>query len=67
MSEVKHGTMTEDRSGRHCHKHGEHGFLYSCSEYPEDLRKEIEDLGEKFRQECKDGSITIKINGRIIE
>lgn len=58
-----HGQLTEDRAGRHCDKHGEHGFLYDCPEYPFNVRNEINFLASKFRQQCKDGTIQIQFNG----
>jgi len=47
-------------NSRKCHIHGEHGILYVCPDYSIELQKEIEKLGEEFREQCLSGEITIQ-------
>lgn len=61
---MKNGELTKDRGGRFCIScNREHGFLYACPEYDQELQKEIERDGEKFRQQCFHGDVLITING----
>ena len=54
---LKHGQINKFGNSRRCKEHGMHGFLYVCDKYSIELKKEIEELGERFRKECKEGTI----------
>lgn len=58
----KHGQLTEDGSRRYCDKHGEHGILYSCEYYPDDIQEEIEQLNVKFNEQLLNGTIRLNID-----
>jgi hypothetical protein len=54
-----HGKLNKEGCSRNCDVHGCHGILYVCEEYTEDIQNEIKSLGEKFREDCKKGTINI--------
>lgn len=56
---IKHGDIMDDRSTRKCDVHGTHGLLYVCPEYDLEKQKEVELLGDKFKQDCKNGKVNI--------
>jgi len=58
-----HGKLTTDGSGRCCDKHGVHGFLYCCSDYPDELQKKIKSDGLEFSRICTNGEIIVDKNG----
>ena len=61
---MKNGDLTKDRGGRICIScNREHGVLYACPEYDQDLQDEIKKDGDKFRKQCFSGEALITING----
>ncbi len=59
------GGLTKDKRGRFCIScNREHGFLYACPSYPEDVKKQITLDGKKFRESCSSGEIKISKNGQ---
>lgn len=57
-----HGKMTKYGGGRYCDKHGEHGFLYICEEYPEELREDLNMRGKAFSELLKFGKVEFITN-----
>lgn len=45
---TNHGQVIDEEHIRKCNIHGEHGILYICESYPEDLKKELKKLGDEF-------------------
>jgi len=56
---MNHGKTSPDGSRRYCNIHGEHGFLYPCKEYPQNILEEVINLGKQFKQQCENGTILI--------
>lgn len=40
-----------------------HGDLYVCPSYDDDTKIKLQELGKRFRQKCKDGTMPIIVNG----
>jgi hypothetical protein len=62
---MRDGDLTESKTARFCIScNREHGILYVCPEYDQELQKKIEQDGIKFRETCLSGNIKITSNGQ---
>jgi len=62
---MRDGDITKSKSARFCIScNREHGILYVCPEYDQDLRDQITKDGIKFREICFSGEIEITSDGQ---
>jgi hypothetical protein len=57
QTEIKHGQPTKDGHTRKCDIHGEHGILYICEEYSDEIKEKLHLMRKVFIQQCKDGKV----------
>jgi hypothetical protein len=55
----KNGVLNDKGNERYCDIHGQHAILHTCNNYPNNIKKEIKDLTNKFIRDCLNGNVNI--------